>query len=254
VRNITGPVSAGLHRVAWDLRYPASNPVSLDPPPADPAPWDQPPVGPLAMPGTYSVSMATRVDGQVRPAEGPINFAAVPLGTATLGSEDRASLVAFQRDVASLQRAVSGASRALGEAETRLAHLKKGVMDTPSEGQEAALRDMDVQVRALESRLADLKVELRGDRTISSRGESTPPSMMGRISKIVSNAWNATSAPTLTHRDNYTIAATAFSDWLPRLRTLVEQDLVALEDELEAAGGPWTPGRLPRWEGTGSGR
>jgi photosystem II stability/assembly factor-like uncharacterized protein len=254
VRNITGPVSAGLHRVAWDLRYPASNPVSLDPPPADPAPWDQPPVGPLAMPGTYSVSMATRVDGQVQPAEGPINFAAVPLGTATLGSEDRASLVAFQQDVASLQRAVSGASRALGEAETRLAHLKRGVMDTPSEGQEAALRGMDMQVRVLESRLADLKVELRGDRTISSRGESTPPSMMGRISKIVSNAWNATSAPTLTHRDNYTIAATAFSDWLPRLRTLVEQDLVALEDELEAAGGPWTPGRLPRWEGTGSGR
>jgi len=113
---------------------------------------------------------------------------------------------------------------------------------------------MDSQVRALDSMLADLKVELRGDRTISSRGESTPPSLMGRIGQIVSGSWNATSAPTVTHRSNYRIAAEAFSDWLPRLRTLMEQDLAALEDELEAAGGPWTPGRLPRWEGVGEGR
>jgi hypothetical protein len=197
--------------------------------------------------------MATRVDGQVQPVEGSMTFAAVPLGTATLGTEDRAALVAFQRDVAALQRAVWGASRALGEAETRIAHLKKGIADTLSSGQEAALDAMDTRVRALESVLADLKAELRGDRTISSRAESTPPSLMGRISQIVSGSWNATSAPTATHRGNYRIAAEAFSDWLPRLRTLMEQDLSALEDDLEAAGGPWTPGRLPRWEGAGGG-
>jgi len=38
---------------------------------------------------------------------------------------------------------------------------------------------------------------------------------------------------------------------LDDLRTLVESDLVALEEKLEAVGAPWTPGRaIPRWQRT----
>ncbi len=38
---------------------------------------------------------------------------------------------------------------------------------------------------------------------------------------------------------------------LDELRTLVESDLVALEEKLEAVGAPWTPGRaIPRWQRT----
>jgi hypothetical protein len=50
VRRITGPVSGGFHRVAWDLRYPAANPTSLAKA-GDLAPWDRAPSGPLAAPG-----------------------------------------------------------------------------------------------------------------------------------------------------------------------------------------------------------
>jgi len=32
------------------------------------------------------------------------------------------------------------------------------------------------------------------------------------------------------------------------LRTLMEKDLKELEARLEAAGAPWTPGRIPDWE------
>jgi len=240
-------VDAGLHRVAWDLRYPAPDPVSLDPPPDDPAPWDQEPQGPLASPGNYSVSMAKRVEGELQELAGPQRFEAVPLGTATLGATDREALVAFQEQVADLQRAVLGASRALDDAETRVAHLKKGILDTPDADELLASL-----VRDVEDDLTDLKTELRGDRTISSRSESTPPSLMGRVNQIVSGSWQATSAPTATHRANYRIASEEFTAWLPRLRTLVEQDLAAVEEGLEDAGGPWTPGRLPEWEGAGS--
>jgi len=34
---------------------------------------------------------------------------------------------------------------------------------------------------------------------------------------------------------------------LSKLRTLVETDLAGLEAKAEAAGAPWTPGRVPRW-------
>jgi len=31
------------------------------------------------------------------------------------------------------------------------------------------------------------------------------------------------------------------------LRQLIEVDLTRLEKQLEAAGAPWTPGRIPEW-------
>ncbi len=53
--DLTGPVTAGMQRVAWDLRYP---PTSLPPPPNPETedPFDDGPGGPLVMPGAYKVS------------------------------------------------------------------------------------------------------------------------------------------------------------------------------------------------------
>src|SRR4029077_15914198 len=61
VRRLTGPVTAGFNRVAWDLGYPQVAPTSLTPPDVDP--WDRIPTGPLAAPGRYRVSLAKRVGG-----------------------------------------------------------------------------------------------------------------------------------------------------------------------------------------------
>ena len=83
------------------------------------------------------------------------------------------------------------------------------------------------------------------------RSESAPPGIMNRIRQIVFGHWSSTSASTATHRRNYEIAAAEFSEMLDELRTLVEGDLVALEEKLEAAGAPWTPGRrIPQWQRT----
>ncbi|NIM15548.1 MAG: glycosyl hydrolase, partial [Candidatus Aminicenantes bacterium] len=62
VRRITGPIIKGFHRVTWDLRYPGVEPTKLVKP-KDVDPWDRPPKGPLVVPGTFSVSIAKRVDG-----------------------------------------------------------------------------------------------------------------------------------------------------------------------------------------------
>ena len=35
---------------------------------------------------------------------------------------------------------------------------------------------------------------------------------------------------------------------LGRLRPLIEGDLARLEKAMEAAGAPWTPGRIPEWK------
>ena len=52
VRRITGPTGKGLHRVAWDLRYPAVDPTQLDSAPRES--WEYAPQGPLVVPGTFT--------------------------------------------------------------------------------------------------------------------------------------------------------------------------------------------------------
>jgi hypothetical protein len=101
---------------------------------------------------------------------------------------------------------------------------------------------------ALEARLEDLKVELLGDSVVSSRSERTPMSIESRVNRIVGAQWTSTSAPTQTNRDAYEIASEKFAEVLAKMRVLIGEDLVRLEQDLEAAGGPWTPGRLPDWQ------
>ena len=53
--------------------------------------------------------------------------------------------------------------------------------------------------------------------------------------------------PTQSDVDSYAIAASEFGDELTKLRTLIDVDLSKLEKDMEVAGAPWTPGRVPEW-------
>jgi photosystem II stability/assembly factor-like uncharacterized protein len=243
VRRISGPTSAGFNRVAWDLRYPPASPVNLKPPPPDENPFADPPAGPLAAPGTYRVQLATRIDGVITPVGTPVAFDCAPLGQPTLPVADRAATLEFERKTARLQRAVLGAVEAGGEGQTRLKHIKKALDDTP--GINPALMD---SARALERRLLGLMTALNGDATMRRRNEPTPPSIVEYMGTAVSGQWYQTYGPTATHRRSYENAASRFQGVLADLKTLIEVDLARLEREADAAGAPWTPGRVPEWK------
>jgi hypothetical protein len=241
VCRLHGATDAGIHRETWDFRYPPPDPVQLKQPP--PNIFGSPTQGPMALPGTYTVSFDARVNGKTTPLCETQTFSCEALGTASLPAKDKAALLAFEQKTARLQRAVLGSSSAMDEAQDEIDHLKKAVTETP--GAPESLRD---QVVALEQRLKDLRIKLEGDRTIRGRNEPTPPSISERVAQIVSGAWSTTSAPTGTHRENYEIAAREFDGVLHDLQNLIEVDLKQLNDKIEAAGAPWTPGRVPRWK------
>ena len=234
VRRVSGPRGKGIHRVSWDLRYPGSSPVSLGGGGSK---------GPLALPGTYTVELSKIVDGETTTLVEGREFEVVPLELATFAAADRAEVLAFQKQVARLRRAVSGSLRAAGETNTRLDYLRQAVLETP-EADPALLGE----VRALEQRLNAILMSLRGDPTLRRHGEPSPPSISQRVNGIVFNQWNVTSPPTGTQRDAYRYAAEGFGEVLEDLRTLVADDIAQLESTLEAAGAAWTPGRIPDWE------
>ena len=245
VRRLTGPAKAGFHRVAWDLRYPASNPPGATRPGSDDeedqfAPG---PRGPFAMPGSYTVSLAKKVDGAMAPLGEPVTFSAEVLGTASLPAPDRATVLAFEQKTARLQRAVLGAVEAGKEAQKRLDALKKALLETP-----AAPPALLAGARDIDLRLKEIQTALSGDKVLAKYQEPVPPSIVDRVQSVVHGHWSTTSAPTGTHLASYEAAAREFAPVLGKLRALVETDLQGLETKAEGAGAPWTPGRVPTWK------
>jgi len=230
----------GLHRVTWNLRYPSARPISIKK--TERPIWGSDPVGPLAMPGTYSVTMSSTVDGVTTDLGEPQEFEVVELGINTFKAEDLEAVQTFQQKAWDLERAFRGAVKWATDAESRIAHTRKALFDTP--GADTA---MLVESQRLQTEIDDILVQLTGDETRENRNVFTPPSISERVTRIVRSQWDTTSAPTQTKIDGYEWAADAFAKELGRLKALAS-DLEAFENRLEAAGAPWTPGRLPNWK------
>jgi len=238
VRQVVGSVSAGFHRVAWDLRYPAFDPITG---PREEDPWGMPASGPMAPPGTYNVQLTRVLDGEVNVLGDSQAFQAIPLGLATLGAPDQAALTDFQDQVASLQRAVMGTAELARERARQLELLSTGLQSTVG-----APAEQGGQVRNLRLRLYELETTLWGDRTVSRRSEPVLPGLMRRVDRVVGGFWSS-SAPTETHRRDYAIAAASFGELLSAFRRF-ESDFADLQRSLDEEGTPWTPGRgLPNW-------
>ena len=62
VRRVEAKRKKGLHRVAWDLRWPAASPTDLRPK-KDLPPWAEPERGPMVLPGAYSATLEERSAG-----------------------------------------------------------------------------------------------------------------------------------------------------------------------------------------------
>jgi hypothetical protein len=235
IRRLDAPGEAGFHRVAWDLRYPAGVPTNFVRDAENP--FAENPQGPMVVPGRYTATLTRRVDGVLTPLGEPQTFEAVGLGT--IAEKDRVELLAFERKTARLERASRGANQAVVAALERIKHLKQAVRDTPG-------RDpgVDAGIRDIEKRLTAIAVALRGDDVQAARGEPTTPSVTERVATIVGTHWFATAAPTQTSLDQYAIAAEELEVQLAALKR-ADGDLRGIEEKLETAGGPWTPGRIP---------
>jgi hypothetical protein len=243
VRRLTAPTTAGMQRVTWDLRYPPVTLAPPAPPDAESDPYFQTPSGSLVMPGKYKVSFARRVNGVMTPLSAPQEFTVTVEGLAGMSAEDRNALVEFQQKVGRLQRAVSGALETASALKPRLALIKRALLDTPGAG-DKLLDD----AANIDKRTNEILRSLRGDVILRGRNENTAPAIGDRVSSIVGAQRMSTARPTRTQMTQYAVAAQDFEQVLAQLRNLIEVDLARLEKEMEAAGAPWTPGRIPVWK------
>lgn len=240
VRTITGPASAGFQRVAWDLRLPLHTLPRAPRPGDDEDDFFGNQSGPYAIPGAYRVSIAQRVGGVVTPLGGPVSFKVFADPKSPLTLADHKARGEFQATYQALRRSVAGALEVANATNTRLDQLKRALDGTP-----AAPRALHDSVRAAQKRLGAILIALRGDTAIAQRSEGTPDSISDRVNGIGFEQSRTLAPASGTHRRQVEIAKSLFADELGKLKTLVETDIPVLERDAEAAGAPWTVGRIP---------
>jgi photosystem II stability/assembly factor-like uncharacterized protein len=244
LRRFTAPASAGIHRVAWDLRLQATDPVNGPPYKVDPEfPFSSPPVAPFVIPGSYQISLWARVDGAFTRLGEPTAVAVVAADPPTVRSNNR-SVAAFveQQRTAELERSMLGADALLDETVTRVQFLKRAIDEAPGADTSLARR-----VRDIEQRVQDARELLNGDPTRGRRAEASPPSLLSRLGGAIGNGWGGTlEAPTAAQQEQVDIVRAEFGRVLERVRQLVDVELKALEAAAEQAGVPWTSGRIPQ--------
>jgi hypothetical protein len=200
------------------------------------------PQGHLVLPGIYKVALARRVGGVVTALGAPQEFAVAVDGAEGMDPEDSKALLAFQQRVSRLQRAVAGTLDAANELSERLDKIKRALEHTP--GVEPKWQET---ARRLEKQNREILRALRGDQILRERNENTAESISERVGYIVASQRFSLARPTSTQQASYQIASQELTREVARLRSLISGEVRELERALDAAGVPWTPGRLPDW-------
>ena len=240
VRRVSGPTEKGIHRVAWDLRYPAVNAIAYDP--AERPTEDRQPRGFLALPGEYTVSLSQRVNGvttELAPAQ---PFTVERMTSGALEGAELADVEAFWKRTANLLRNASAAAQVIAELKARLELMKQAIAQA-----QGAPDELDQQWHEVRTALHNIEEQLVGNQAQNELGTFAPANISSRLGRVLTGVSYSTYGPTGTHRKVLGYAEKDYEALKARLSSLQQQGFPALEAALNAASAPWTPGSaLPK--------
>ncbi|UCE69620.1 MAG: glycosyl hydrolase, partial [Flavobacteriaceae bacterium] len=168
IRHLHQKASKGTHRMAWDLRHASTR--AIDPDRPSRGGWFN--AGPMAVPGTYTASLALEKDGKVTPLGDAVTFEVKPIREGVLGGMDFASYDAYRGELAEVQRKLEVLQDKFEQSETALKGFQKALPRTPSSpaGLAADVSELDKAIRAL-------KIKTEGSPARNEIGERNPPSI-----------------------------------------------------------------------------
>ena len=233
MRHIEGPVEAGFHRVAWDLRYPPVDPWT----PEDERNEFENPTGVLVAPGTYQVAMYKRVDGELTALNQSEQFEVVSIREPTLAGSSQTERIAFSRQVDEMRRAVGGTLNSIDDVLDELDAIKETLQSSTAD------MALYAEANSIQQRITDIRDRLTTNET---RDKFIDPGLMSvrdRLNYASYDPNRNAHGPTQTQRETFAIARDSYAEIGPALTRLIDGEYQALLRALDAAGVPWTPGR-----------
>ncbi len=241
VQKIKADAKAGINKIVWNFRYTSTTPIKLKV--SDIGRYGSPDVGPLALPGKYTVTAYLANNGKIGQLAEPKSFEIELLNNQSLPAADKKALLSFQQEVSEIRRAVRGSDIQLDELKTKLKFIKEAIQNYPN---------VDVnllnKIKEFEEKLTTIGMALYGDTELAKHEFETYPGIVDRIEIVVDDLWNSTSAPTTTAKENIKIAIEEYAPVIIDIKTLITA-IAAIEKQLTDTKVPYTPNRGNDWKG-----
>jgi photosystem II stability/assembly factor-like uncharacterized protein len=232
IRRVEGKNSKGFKRVAWDLRWPATDAI------LNPSDTARHYTGAMVAPGEYSVTLSKEIDGVTTDLSKPMKFEVERMYKGALVGATPDITAAFWRETEKLNRSVSAATKILNSTLTKISLMEKALERTPS-----APGNVDKQLYDLMQELYAIDEKMNGNRSKSEVGEKNNPTVLSRLSISTWGSFGSTYGPTENIKGNLEIASSEFVQLKKELDDILNVKLPAVEKALMDAGAPWVVGQ-----------
>ncbi len=232
VRRIKGKKSRGFHRVNWDLHYAST--AAIDMHDENPGGWSR---GLMALPGKYSVSMASLVDGEYTELTDPVEFTVKKMREGSLQGADQPEILAFLEEIRQLQEAITAGSIILKNAEKKVKAMKVALLRSEKVS-DSLLEEID----DARHRLEDIRMQLYGNKSKQEAGAGSPPTVYTRYGFAASGTGNSY-GPTEAQKRSFEIAVIQMQQLKDDLDEISKTTLPAIGKKLIEARAPWMEGQ-----------
>ncbi|MBQ4821231.1 glycosyl hydrolase [Aquimarina sp. MMG016] len=229
IRRISGPIQSGFHRVAWDLKYPAPDAITLE---KNENSFGSP-EGFMASPGTYKATLSKLMDGKITPLSEPITFQVKQMRKGALPGVTPDRVVEFWRDYEAAVGKVSELDLRMNKAGKKIKAMKRALANA-----QISPGDMDVRLNNIKKRMDALSTEFYGNRSKQQVGEKTKPTISDRMFAIYRGVQRSTYGPTDTHVQTMDIINSQLATTNTKFNG-IQNEINTLIKALNEAGAPY---------------
>ncbi|MEQ3652635.1 MAG: glycosyl hydrolase [Glaciecola sp.] len=233
VRRLEAPSKKGMHRVSWDLTFPATTAIGG----GSGFYFSDEPIGMLALPGQYEVSLSKQEGSKVTQLAEPKTFDVRRLRSGALAGKEPAEIGEFWQRIAAMQRSISAFNNSIANLEMKLTNMETALSRSLS-----SPGDLDAQLHQIRQKLHAINKTVSGNAAKNQIGEKNPPSINSRLFVAIFGTSFSTYGPTPTHIRSMEIAEEEYAVLKGEFESLLTNDVRKFEAALQASGAPWVEG------------
>lgn len=232
IRKITTSPKSGINRIAWDLRYPSPEAISLQDKKASNDSEDDS-KGLMAPPGTYKVTMYLQDKGSVNKISKTISFEVKPLRKGALEGSTPQVAASFWRNYEEVSKELAEFNFEIKRTTQRLNAMQKA-----SNASNLVPGSLATQFSNLNNELNELNISVYGNPAKASVGEKNTPLIGERMFAVYRGIERSTYGPTSSHKNQLEIATKELLTAKNKLK-IIQEKLETISVKLKDAKAPY---------------
>jgi photosystem II stability/assembly factor-like uncharacterized protein len=225
LKRIIKSPSQGIQRVYWNLRMESTNPIKANLNSSD---------GFLVSPGDYTLEIHLLKNGKSELLVDKTPFKVKGTNKHALPAKNPEEMIAIRKEVAELNRTISGANRLLNETTEKIELMSAAIKKYPN-----ADLNLLQDLRKIELDLKKCDILINGDKILAEKEIQFVPSINSRLGIVEYQLYESTTNPTKTQYDNLAIVKEEYEEFKLIFKTSLDA-LKVIEDKLALIPIPYT--------------